>query len=335
MFKFISLFLISSLAFADLNVCPKMPVAAATSHNWISAITAGGATTLSQPAFSDISGSVAGSQMPALTGDITTSAGAVATTLATVNSNIGSFTNASITVNGKGLITAASSGSAGSFTGPTVQSFSSGSGTYTKPTSPAPLYIKVEMVGGGGGGGGSANSSSTNNTSGGAGGNSTFGTSLLTAGGGTGGGNIGGGGGAGGTNTVTGGTVVKNFPGGQGQGASYSNTATDGIAGGMGGNSIFWGAGSGGAFGQVGNAGATNTGGGGGGAGGGDLTSNYTGTGGGAGGGLEIIITSPSATYAYSVGASGSAGPAGNTGAQSNVGGAGSAGKIIVTEYYQ
>lgn len=36
-----------------------------------------------------------------------------ALTLATVNANVGSFTNASITVNGKGVITAASSGSAG------------------------------------------------------------------------------------------------------------------------------------------------------------------------------------------------------------------------------
>ncbi len=36
-----------------------------------------------------------------------------ALTLATVNSNVGSFTNANITVNGKGLITAASNGSAG------------------------------------------------------------------------------------------------------------------------------------------------------------------------------------------------------------------------------
>ena len=52
------------------------------------------------------------SQMPALTGDITTPGGSLATTLATVNSNVGSFTNASITVNGKGLITAASSGTA-------------------------------------------------------------------------------------------------------------------------------------------------------------------------------------------------------------------------------
>ena len=45
-----------------------------------------------------------------VSGDVTLSnAGAV--TLATVNSNVGSFTNATITVNGKGLITAASSGS--------------------------------------------------------------------------------------------------------------------------------------------------------------------------------------------------------------------------------
>jgi len=45
-----------------------------------------------------------------LTGDITSSGNA--TTLATVNSNVGSFTFSSVTVNGKGLVTAASSGSA-------------------------------------------------------------------------------------------------------------------------------------------------------------------------------------------------------------------------------
>lgn len=75
------LLLFSLSARAQLNVCPRMPVATATSHNWVSAITAGGATTLSQPAFTDVSGSVAASQMPALTGDVTTSAGAVATTI--------------------------------------------------------------------------------------------------------------------------------------------------------------------------------------------------------------------------------------------------------------
>lgn len=54
-----------------------------------------------------------GNYITALSGDITASGpGSVAATLATVNSNVGSFTNASITVNAKGLITAASSGTA-------------------------------------------------------------------------------------------------------------------------------------------------------------------------------------------------------------------------------
>lgn len=57
------------------------------------------------------SGTVPSGRMPALTGDITTVAGAVATTLATVNANVGSFGSASqvatFTVNGKGLTTAA------------------------------------------------------------------------------------------------------------------------------------------------------------------------------------------------------------------------------------
>lgn len=56
----------------------------------------------------------AGNYITALTGDGTASGpGSAAFTLATVNSNVGSFTNANITVNAKGLITAASNGSAG------------------------------------------------------------------------------------------------------------------------------------------------------------------------------------------------------------------------------
>ena len=52
-----------------------------------------------------------GNYITALTGDATASGpGSAALTLATVNSNVGSFTNASITVNAKGLITAASTG---------------------------------------------------------------------------------------------------------------------------------------------------------------------------------------------------------------------------------
>lgn len=62
-----------------------------------------------------VSGTNTGDQTIILTGDATGSGtGSFATTLATVNSNVGSFTNASVTVNAKGLITAASSGAGGS-----------------------------------------------------------------------------------------------------------------------------------------------------------------------------------------------------------------------------
>lgn len=53
-----------------------------SANNFITAISAAGAISKTQPAFSNLSGSVAASQMPALTGDVTTSAGAVATTIA-------------------------------------------------------------------------------------------------------------------------------------------------------------------------------------------------------------------------------------------------------------
>jgi hypothetical protein len=102
-----------------------------------------GAFSFQQISFPQLSGSVAASQMPAFTGDITTSAGAVATTLATVNSNVGSFTNASITLNGKGLVTAASNGTAPvtSFTGDsTVLNNSASTGTVTATLANAAAY---------------------------------------------------------------------------------------------------------------------------------------------------------------------------------------------------
>ncbi len=72
------------------------------------------ATVAASGSASDLSsGTLPVGRMPALTGDVTTSSGAVATTLATVNSNVGSFGDgthvAAITVNAKGLVTAVSS----------------------------------------------------------------------------------------------------------------------------------------------------------------------------------------------------------------------------------
>lgn len=77
----------------------------------------------------------AGNYITALTGDVTASGpGSVAATLATVNGNVGSFTNANITVNGKGLITAASNGAA-SGTGTVSTSSSETSGYFPRWTS--------------------------------------------------------------------------------------------------------------------------------------------------------------------------------------------------------
>ncbi|OYU91876.1 MAG: hypothetical protein CFE29_03230 [Bradyrhizobiaceae bacterium PARB1] len=52
-----------------------------STSNWMRTISTAGAPGCSQPAFSDLTGSVAAAQMPALTGDVTTPAGGVATTI--------------------------------------------------------------------------------------------------------------------------------------------------------------------------------------------------------------------------------------------------------------
>ena len=58
---------------------------AAVSHQWINSISSSGAPNSTQPGFSDLSGSLACSQRPALTGDTTTPAGSCATTTSGVN----------------------------------------------------------------------------------------------------------------------------------------------------------------------------------------------------------------------------------------------------------
>lgn len=203
---------------------------------------------------------------------------------------------------------------------PTVQRLLSGSGTYT--TSANCRYLRVRLIGGGGGGGSTNPSGSTGST----GGTTTFGSTLLTATGGVGGPVSGTSGGAGGTVTVNSpATAIVSLSGATGCGADATgneSTSGDGAASPFGGG----GAGATGA----GGAGRANTGTGG--SGGGANTGNPVACAGGAGGYIEALILSPSATYAYSVGAGGAGGVVG--GAGSNVGGAGGSGVILVEEFY-
>jgi len=213
---------------------------------------------------------------------------------------------------------------------PTVQTFTSGSGTYTKAA--GALYLRVRIVGGGGGGAGgyAATPGGSQATDGGSGGSTTFGSSILTATGGT-GGQVANASGQGGTGTIAGGAVGSAFTGSIGGGSNENNAGADLLAGGDGGSSPFGGSG-GGTLNAAGYAAAANTGSGGAGAGT-PRTISYSGSGGGSGGFIDAVITSPSATYAYAVGAAGTAGASAT--ANSHAGGAGGSGYIEVIEYYQ
>jgi len=188
---------------------------------------------------------------------------------------------------------------------PTIQRFTSGSGTYTTPANC--LYIIVEMVGGGAGGSGSGTGGGTAS---GAAGATTF--STLSAGGGsstTGG-------------TVSGGNIVS-LTGNNG-GSAMQITAGQNFTGATGGGTIY-GANS------PGTAGATNTGIGGSGGNYNAVAGGITGSGGGGGAMIKHLITSPSATYSYAVGAGSAGGAAGTSGLPGSAGGSG---VIIVYEYY-
>jgi hypothetical protein len=209
---------------------------------------------------------------------------------------------------------------------PTIQQFTSGSGTYTIANKV--LYLGIKMVGGGGGGGGSGSGGGTGAT----GGNSTFGTSLLVANGGTGGATNGAIGGSGGSASLGTGPIGTALSGGYGQAGFTSSAIGTNPCGGFGGSTAFGGAGSGanGSTGGGGGSAINNTGAGGGGAGG-TSTTTFAGAGGGAGGCINAIIESPSTTYAYTVGSGGAGGTAGTSG---STGGSGGTGYIEITEFY-
>lgn len=221
---------------------------------------------------------------------------------------------------------AAAVGALGTATSPTIQQFTSGSGTYNTPANVK--WIRARMAGGGGGSSGSSNASSDSG-SGGTGGNTIFGTTLLVANGGTGGtgsSNVGAGGTGGSASFGAASGIALSGGGGQAvvqTGGSNSSPGTFGGVNAFGGNARAP------AQGAAGLAGATNTGAGG--SGPGASTSSISGAGGGAGGYVDAIISAPSATYSYAVGASGSAGTAGTGG---SVGGAGAAGIIVIEEHY-
>lgn len=211
--------------------------------------------------------------------------------------------------------------SASATSAPTVQIFTSGSGTYTTPANCTAILVRA-VAGGGGGAGAGASTAPAGST----GGTTTF--NSVNAVGGTGGASnngAGGAGGSGGTGTAT--LRVSGTAGGGGFANGGNGTN------GCGGNAPFFSGGAPAVYTQTatGISGIANTGGGGAGAGG---TSGVFGAGGGGGSGeyMEIVISSPSATYSYSVGAGGAGGI--GTGSGAATGGAGGSGRIIVTEYY-
>lgn len=220
-------------------------------------------------------------------------------------------------------------------TGDSTITFSSNikGGTYTVPSSPTPLYIKIRAVGAGGGGGGSGTASQGK---GGDGGTTYFGNGLFIVRGGLGGSDPGFGSrhpGTGGAVTIDA-SIVGPFPvpGGGGLAGTQASTSFFGIGGG-GGNSALGGGG-------IGNdlspsvAPGANTGGGGGGAASAAAASQTGGGGGGGGGYAEGVIANPTggATYAYAVGVGGTAGAAGTSG---TAGAAGSDAVLYVEEHYQ
>src|SRR5215472_2947282 len=192
---------------------------------------------------------------------------------------------------------------------PTQQVFLSGTGTYTTPV--GCRRIEVMLVGGGQGGSGGWNESTY--PPGGLGSNTVFGPATAFGGGQSGG-------------PVTG--CTWGVAGGQG--GIFTSVNIQNVAvgiGGEGGNSMLGGGGGVGAH-----PGQPNTGGGGAGGNGSAVSATGAGgIGGNAGASGFLYINNPAATYGYTVGAGGFAGPAGG---YASAGAAGGSGIIVVKEFY-
>jgi hypothetical protein len=230
------------------------------------------------------------------------------------------------TINTAGLYVNGVAVSTGTASTPTFQYLLSGSSaTYTTPANCRAIH--VEFIGGGGGGSGSGSTPGA----GGNGGDTIFNSIHAKGGSGaaaaTGSTSPVGAGGTGGTGSAA--LRIAGGDGGGGNSASSTNPNGPGGAGGMG---VFGGGGLG-MFAAAGKAGKANTGGGGGGGGTGANGSTDGGGGGGAGEYVILDITSPAATYTYTIGAGGSAGTVGG-GSNPFAGAAGGTGFIRVTEYY-
>lgn len=207
--------------------------------------------------------------------------------------------------------------------------------TLTLPSNTS--YFTAETWGGGGGGGGGSNGGT-----GGTGGSTTFGDGVgttiatTTAAGGTGGGS---------GIVDSGGNGASGGSGGVGSGGDVNMTGNGGASSGTGGTAVFNGAsgaggmaaggGGGGGRGLLFNAGSPDNGAAFGGGGGGGLANGSSGTSGGGGGGgagyVNKLITRPSGTYFYNIGARGTAGTIGS--GASTAGGTGGSGGIVITIY--
>lgn len=274
----------------------------------------------------DVSGTLLAAQFPALTGDITTVAGALATTLKNTGPGatgpIGSATVAPIiTTDAQGRVTALTSATITIGGLNSVQVFTA-NGTWTRPTGITKVII--EVAGGGGGGGGSPATASREGGGGGGGGYArrfldvgAIASSTITIGGAGAGGAAGANAGAaGGTSSWADGTNTVSATGGAGGPAA--DAVGDGGAGG---------AGSGGTInvaGQQGGASSTASGSRGSPAGGGN-----SGGGWGAGAPAAKVDGAGLAGALYGGGGSGAV----NDAATARAGGAGAAGLIVVWEY--